>query len=144
MGADRTGGGGDYKLEAVPQAQISATASADGAESRVITATSFDASGNANLISYGWTGDTATKYETQTTVAQHGGVCSAAAALAQSGYVISAFGGNDTDGFILVGMHVSGDSLPRSINDTETDEPPYFTPVVFLTDSEGKCYVNEQ
>jgi len=140
-------GGFDYKLEVVPPAQISATAAADGAASRVITAASFDASGNANLISYGWTGDTTTKYETQATVAQNGGVCSAATAMANDGYVISAFGGNDTDGYLLIGMRVVGDSLPRSVNDTYADEPPYFTPTVYLNGPDGfssNCYINEQ
>jgi hypothetical protein len=139
-------GGFDSKLEVVPPAQIPATAAADSAASRVITAASFDVSGNANLISYGWTGDTTTVYETQTTVAQPGEVCSAAATLAGDGYIISAFGGNDTDGYILIGMRVLGDSLPRSIDDTYTDEPPYFTTVVALSEfgAVNWCYVNEQ
>ena len=136
--------GFDHRLDVVSPAQIPATAASVGAASRIITAASFDASGNANLISYGWEGDTTTVYETQTTIAQHGEVCSAAATLANEGYIISAFGGNDTDGFMLIGMRVQGDSLPRSINDTALDKAPYFTPVVFLTDSEGDCYVNEQ
>ena len=140
-------GGFDYNLEVVSPAQISATAAADGAASRVITAASLDASGNANLISYGWTGDTTTVYETETTVAQNGGVCSAATSLANDGYVISAFGGNDTDGFILIGMRVVGDSLPRSVNDTYADEPPYFTPIIYLTSPPGfgsNCFIDEQ
>jgi hypothetical protein len=139
-------GGFDYKLEVVPPSQVSATSVADGTASRVITSASFDASGNANLISYGWTGDTTTVFETQAAVVQHGEVCSTAATLAGEGYIISAFGGNNTDGFILIGMRVLGDSLPRSIDDPigGRDESPYFTNVVSLTDTEGDCYVNEQ
>jgi hypothetical protein len=38
-----------------------------------------------------------------------------AAALGNDGYFISAFGGNDNDGYILVGMRVKGDTLPRPI-----------------------------
>ena len=143
-------GGFDYRLETLPmgtnlQAEIQATAAADGAESRVITAVSFDdTSQMAYLISYGWTGDTTTVYETKTTVTMHSGVKAAAAALANEGYVISAFGGNDLDGYMLVGMRVQGDTLPRPIViatpsggvlATNPDSASiYFTPVVFLND----------
>ena len=146
-------GGFDYKLEVVSPAQVPATASADGTASRVITAASFDATGNANLISYGWTGDTTTVYEIQTTVASPDNVASAASTLAGEGYVISAFGGNDTEGYILIGTRVKGDSLPRPIYGTSptgvipTTNPgtsPYFTTVVFLLEFDGHTIVNEQ
>ena len=139
-------GGFDYRMGplipagADQPAQIQAQAVLDGTESRVITAVSFDASGNAILISYGWTGDTSTVYEDQTyLVAPVSGVSAsvqaAATTLANNGYAISAFGGNDTDGYILVGMRVKGDTLPRPINPaspTFGQEPPYATPVVDL------------
>jgi hypothetical protein len=35
--------------------------------------------------------------------------------LGNTGYFISAFGGNNTDGYLLVGMRVKGDTLPRFI-----------------------------
>jgi hypothetical protein len=59
-------GGFDYRIDplippgADQPVQIQAQAILDGTESRVITAVSFDSSGNAVLISYGWTGDTTT------------------------------------------------------------------------------------
>ena len=71
-------GGFDCRIDpAIPpgsdqQNEIQAQAALDGAESRVVTAVSFDASGNAILISYGWTGDTTTVYETQTIVVPPG------------------------------------------------------------------------
>ncbi len=141
-------GGFDYRLEKIPmgtnlQAEIQAAAAADGAESRVITAVSFDdTSQMAYLISYGWTGDTTTVYETQTTVATHADVRAAAVTLASEGYVISAFGGNDIDGYVLIGMRVQGDSLPRpnvasdpsgTVLATNPDSASiYFTTVVYL------------
>jgi hypothetical protein len=149
-------GGFDSRLDPViapgtsQQAQIQAQASLDGTESRVVTAVSFDASSNAVLISYGWTGDNTTVYETQTTLLSPGGdvganVLSAATILANDGYIISAFGGNDTDGFILIGTRVQGDSLPRLIGDINTtDKPPYFTPVVNLRENGVVTVVNEQ
>jgi hypothetical protein len=118
--------GFDYRLDPVippgtgQQSQIQAQAALDGAQSRIVTAVSFDASGSANLISYGWQGDTTTVYEAQTTLVPPGSnvtaaVAAAANTLANQGYFISAFGGNDTEGYILVGMRVQGDSYPRPI-----------------------------
>ena len=145
-------GGFDYKLEVVSPSQIAATAAADGAASRIITAVSFDANGQANMISYGWTGDTTTVYETQTNLVPPTDVAGAAAALAGQGYVISAFGGNDTLGYVLVGMRVQGDTLPRPIivNTSSTTSPPidpvppYYTPVVNLFEASGPTVVTEQ
>jgi hypothetical protein len=142
----------DQRLEVIPPAQIAAQAAAEGQASRVITAASFDELGNANLISYGWTGDTATKYESQTAVVPPAGVGAEAATLAANGYFISAFGGNDANGFILVGMRVQGDTLPRPINVNGMLAPnpitgvgpygeAYFTPVVVLTDDACNCSV---
>lgn len=106
----------DYKLEAVPSTQIQDTVAADGAESRIVTAVTFDdASENAILVSYGWSGDTTTVYEAKTVVATPSNVENQATILAGEGYFISAFGGNDTDGYMLIGMRVQGDSLPRPI-----------------------------
>lgn len=139
-------GGFDYRMDplippgADQQAQIQAQAVLDGTQSRIITAVSFDASGNAVLVSYGWTGDTTTVYEAQTSLVPAGsqvsaGVTSAATALANDGYFISAFGGNDTNGYILIGMRVNGDTLPRPIgpaNTIDANELPYPTPVADL------------
>lgn len=143
-------GGFDSRLDPVippganQQAQIQAQATIDGAESRVITAVSFDASGNALLISYGWQGDTTTVYETQTTIIPASEVISAATTLAGQGYIISAFGGNDTNEYILIGMRVQGDSLPRPIGLFQTtNAPPYFSPVVYLDDPKAEI-LNEQ
>lgn len=139
--ATAKGGGFDYRLETVPPAQLQATATADGAASRVITAVAYDTSGNANLISYGWTGDTSTVYETQTVIATPENVASAATTLASEGYIISAFGGNDTKGYMLVGMRVQGDTLARPVVAATSagtvlapnpDTSAYFTTVVYL------------
>lgn len=152
-------GGFDYRLDPIvpagtsQQAGIQAQATLDGAASRIITAASFDASGNANLISYGWTGDTTTVYETQTMISPPDGVASAVTALAGEGYIISAFGGNDADGYIIVGMRIAGDTLPRPIvvntpaGTILADDPDsfaYFTTVVFLSGTGGSTTITEQ
>jgi hypothetical protein len=152
-------GGFDQRLETVPfgqalQAGIQSQATQDGAESRVITAVTFDnQAGLADLISYGWAADTTTVYESRTQVVQPGNVASTATALASEGYFVSAFGGNDTDGYILVGTRVKGDSLSRPIlvstdaGDIPASNPDsaYTTPVLLLNEpSSGLLLVQEQ
>jgi hypothetical protein len=138
-------GGFDYRLDPVVSAGINqpsgiqAQATLDGKQSRVITAVSFDASGDADLISYGWTGDTATVYQDQTNIVSANDVCSTAATMASEGYIISAFGGNPADGFVLIGMRVQGDTLPRLAEGSSS--PPYGTQVAWINNG---CSVFEQ
>jgi hypothetical protein len=106
----------DARQEVVSPSQIQSTANQDGVQSRVITAVSFDASGQANLFSYGWQGDTTTLYESQTVLAAPQDIASSATQLAAEGYIITAFGGDSTNGFVLVGTRVQGDNLPRPIH----------------------------
>lgn len=138
----------DQRLEVVPPTQVQTQVAADGQASRIVTAASFDGNGNVDLLSYGWTGDTATVYESQTYLVPPTQVASAAADLAAAGYFISAFGGNDADGFVLVGARVQGDTLPRAmfINGTLLGTPDtgvgpygygYFTPVVIMYETNG-------
>jgi hypothetical protein len=108
-------GGFDLRREVVTPGEIAATAAEDGAESRVITAISFDAAGQANLLSYSWTGDKSTVFETSVTLATLDGIVDQAKALAAAGFTISAFGGNDANGYLLVGTRVEGDTLPRTL-----------------------------
>ncbi|MGP8173492.1 MAG: immunoglobulin domain-containing protein [Terracidiphilus sp.] len=146
-------GGFDQRLEIIPSgtdqsAQIQSQATLDGAESRVIPAVSFDTAGNAYLISYGWTGDTTTVYETQTAVVTAANVTSTATALAGEGYFLSAFGGNPTFGYMLIGTRVQGDTLPRPINANGVLAPnpdsAYFTMVVWLQDPSAGAEIWEQ
>ena len=131
-------GGFDYRLQIVPPDQLQTTVANDGAASRIVTAVSFDANNQANVISYGWTGDTTTVYKAQTVIAQPSDVASQAEALAANGYFISAFGGNDTDGYMLIGMRVMGDTLARPIfastpsgsSSSMPQSPPYPTQVL--------------
>jgi hypothetical protein len=90
------------------------------------------------LISYGWQGDTTTVYEAQTVIASPVNVQSAATTLAKEGYFISAFGGDDTFGYILIGMRVQGDTLPRPTDGyadaPSTSETVPFTTVVWFSE----------
>jgi hypothetical protein len=121
----------------------------DGASSRIITAAAFDANGNANLISYGWTGDTTTIYEAKTYLVPANQICTTAGSLAQQGYFISAFGGDSSLGYMLIGMRVQGDTLPRPVYVNAAfpaDTPPYPTTVVFYEGfgKQSLCSVNEE
>jgi len=143
-------GGFDYRLDTPissgtnQQTAIQEQAAADGSASRIVTAVSFDSSGNAILVSYGWQGDTTTVYEAQAALVPPGEVPTAASSLASGGYFISAFGGNDTDGYILIGMRVQGDTLSRPIGSTWTASPPYATFVVRLDEPGVETNLSEQ
>lgn len=120
--------GFDQRIETVAPGSLQTQVSADGAQSRIVTAVSFnDATGQIVLLSYGWQGDTTTAYEAKTIVDQPANILADAESLANAGYFISAFGGNDHDGDILVGMRVMGDSTPRpysALLDTGATSPP--------------------
>ena len=134
--------GFDQRIETVAPGSLQTQVSADGAQSRIVTAVSFnDATGQIVLLSYGWQGDTTTAYEAKTIVDQPANILADAESLANAGYFISAFGGNDHDGDILVGMRVMGDSTPRpysaffSIGDTSQptqygNQPKYPIPLL--------------
>jgi hypothetical protein len=143
-------GGFDQRLEIIPSGvdqltQIQAQAALDGTQSRVVTAVSFDTSGNAYLLSYGWTGDTTSAYEAQAHLIPASEVASTATTLGGEGYFISAFGGNSTSGYMLIGTRVQGDTLPRPINQaTSSPNSPNPTLVLWLEDPSQFATVWEQ
>jgi len=121
-------GGFNYKLEEFPASQVSAAIANYGSESCIVTAVAYDTSANEwVLISYGWQGDTTTVYDSQAVVIPgtnaQSGTWSEAQTLASQGYFISAFGGDPTDGYLMVGMRVQGDTLPRPIMAGTTTVP---------------------
>ena len=104
----------DQRIEMVDPANLQGQVTADGAASRIVTAATIDAStGKIALLSYGWQGDTTTGYEAATFLALPSNVLADAEQLANEGYFISAFGGNNTAGYVIVGMRVIGDTMPR-------------------------------
>lgn len=140
------GGGFDVRRETVDAGQVDATATADGAASRVITAVSFDKDGKATLLSYGWTGDTTTAFETRTVVTGAENIVTEAKQLADDGYIVSAFGGNDEQGYLLVGTRVEGDNVARVLSvstgttsyaTSAAKQTAYSTPVIRFKASDG-------
>jgi len=110
-----TSGGFIYSRQSVDPAQLQATATVLGQQSSVITAITFDDSANAYFTSYTWTSDTSTIYEAKVLTATMDTISDQATALASAGYIITAFGGNTTKGFLLVGTRVQGDTMARPI-----------------------------
>jgi len=107
--------GFDYKHEVIPLSGLQALVANDGANGRVVTAISFGASGNVSLLSYGWASDKMTVYDTAVATAAYDDIPAQATMLANAGYIITAFGGDPTWGYVMVGTRVHGDSLPRPI-----------------------------
>lgn len=107
---------------------VASTVAADAAQSRVVTAVSFDDStGQVDLLSYGWQADTTTAYDTDVLEVNPAvpDIEAAASTLAQDGYIITAFGGNFNDGFWLVGTKVHGDSMPRPVQIFDQNSAPF-------------------
>ncbi|HET6933817.1 MAG TPA: immunoglobulin domain-containing protein [Candidatus Angelobacter sp.] len=94
-------------------ADFAAAASHEAVLSHVITGVTFNG-GLVNYVSFGWQSDTTTQYEVQVaTAATLDDVPVQAALLAQSAYIVTAIGGDPTDGYLLVGTRVQGDTMPR-------------------------------
>jgi len=92
---------------------LSAAASAEGANGRVITAVAYDA-GAITYLSYAWSADTSTVYEAQTSTTSAADAAAEAASLAASGYIITAIGrGDDAGDVLLVGTRIQGDTMGR-------------------------------
>lgn len=111
-------GGFQYASQTVPPDQIQAVATQEGAKGRVVTAVAFDGAGAAHVVSYGWQSDTITAYEASvvtTTSSNSDTVVAEITDLANRGYIITAMGGDPTNGLVLFGTRVQGDTLPRPL-----------------------------
>ncbi|HVW77398.1 MAG TPA: immunoglobulin domain-containing protein [Alloacidobacterium sp.] len=135
-------GGFDATMHTVSEEDFASAAAQDALQGRVITAVAFN-NGKLVYLSYGWQGNASTQYETMIETTDYDGIPSEATALAQSGYIITALGGNATDGFVLVGTRVAGDSAARPIvvalngqQNTELWQQGYAI-VALLEDQEG-------
>jgi hypothetical protein len=112
--------GFEQNLSTVDLAGLPAAVAQQGAAGRVVTAISSN-DGQITFFSYGWESDTTTVYETQVVTASTADAPTAAADLAQQGYIITAFGLADTSGdFVLVGTRVAGDTMARPFLTAQT------------------------
>jgi hypothetical protein len=98
----------------VPDSQLQAAATQEGAAGRVMTAISADAPGEVTYVAYAWHADPTTLYDLKVVTTTTPGAPAAAAALASEGYIITATGQADGAGdLFLVGTRVQGDTMPR-------------------------------
>ncbi len=109
-----TAGGFTTISQSVDPSDVQAVASQLGGQSQVVTALTFNA-GQVQIMGYGWQSDTTTIYEAKALAATGGNFITQATNLAAAGYIITALGGDPTDGLILIGTRVQGDTMPRPI-----------------------------
>lgn len=140
---DPNGSGYTSHLASLPLAAAATQVAVDGANGKVVTAISLD-SGQVTYISYGWTRDAGTKYDTSIEVCSKTTAAATAKSLADQGYILTATGGNDVDGIVLVGTKVAGDSEPRPFMAIENNgnartltDGGYAVVGVFYTPSQG-------
>ncbi|MFN7957379.1 MAG: immunoglobulin domain-containing protein [Holophagaceae bacterium] len=119
----------------VQPSEIQAEATQAGAKGHVITAITYN-SGQVYFVSYGWDKDPSTIYEAKVSTATASTISATAESLASEGYIITAAGGNNTDGFLLVGTRVQGDSMPRPIRvDNTAVLGRGYSPIVSVLDT---------
>ena len=97
--------------QSVLPSDFQSVASQQGSLGNVITAVGFNA-GLVTYVSYGMQND-ANVYEVAVSNATLDSMVTQASDLAQQGYIITAVGGDTTNGFLLVGTRVQGDTMPR-------------------------------
>src|SRR5262249_53613684 len=102
--------GFDASLLTATPSDLPGAVAIEGSKSRVVTAITFDLGGDVEFFSYGWQSDASTVYDTSVLTATKDTLASQASALAAGGYIITALGGNNTIGFLLVGTKVHGDT----------------------------------
>jgi hypothetical protein len=133
------------QLGSVALDQLPATASAEGAQGRVLTAVSFQG-GLVSYLSYAWSEALAARYEARviaTTVAGAGG---AATDLAAEGYAITALGAGNLglDGVVLVGTRPEGEATPRTVLvqlvGADLSSPTGYAPVGYLCDLSARTW----
>jgi len=147
----QTSGAGGFSAisQSVDSADVQAVASQLGAQSQVVTALTFNA-GQVQISAYGWQGDTTTIYEAKAIPVTSDTFIAEATSLAATGYIITALGGDSTDGLILVGTRVQGDTMSRPIQfvtpsgtQGQLDETVQFTTQELFT-SGGQNWINQQ
>jgi len=99
-------------IQSVLPADFQTVASQQAVLGRVITAVGFNG-GLVLYLSYGWQSDPGRVYEAQVASATLATLPAQASALAQQGYILTAVGGDTTNGFLLVGTRLQGDTMPR-------------------------------
>jgi hypothetical protein len=109
-----TGPGFDGVLHTVSLSDLQNAVQAEGSLGRVVTGVSYNNS-QVSFLSYGWQGNDTTTYDAEAITATIDNAAAVATTMAEDGYILTAIGGNEYSGVLLVGTRVHGDSLPRPI-----------------------------
>lgn len=144
-------GGFNLMRQWIAPTDLQAVAAQLGQESRVVTALSFNA-GQLYVLSYGWQSDTTTIYEVNIVSATGDTYVSQGMSLAAQGYIITAIGGDPTDGLLLVGTRVKGDTMPRPADYADYQGlhgslPPNIQPLsrdIFGSSPNTEIWISEQ
>jgi len=99
----------------VATGSISAAVATEGASGHVVTAVTYDGPDVASFVTYSWSGNADVTYDTEVMSTSYSGLSSALTSLGAQGYIVTAIGGNQQIGIILIGTKVHGDTLARSV-----------------------------
>lgn len=130
--------------QAVPLSSLQAAATQAGTQGQVITAISF-LNGQPYFVAYTWSGDLSSQYDVQVAQATLDSIETTVANLSASGYIITAMGGNFTDGYLFVGTRIKGDTTPRPASVIQST--PWFlgrgySPVGWIIVNGGSSYIS--
>lgn len=117
MDWSRSPGQGNYTIFRGPvtRSNLQSTATQAGNQGQVITAITF-LDHQPYYVAYSWSGDPGSQYDVQIAEATIDSIGTIASDLSATGYIITAIGGNYSDGFLLVGTRFKGDSIPRPLS----------------------------
>jgi hypothetical protein len=142
-------GGFDLQQHTVNVGNLAQNIANEGLNSRVVTAIAYNG-GQVTYLSYGWAVDRSTAYDEQVVLTDFNGAASSASLLAQQGFIITAVGGTQSAGLMMVGTRVHGDSLSRQLA-TTPDTPQFlwsngYAIVGILVSSSGQpaLYIGEK
>jgi hypothetical protein len=119
-----TGQAFDGAFHTVATSSLAGAIASEGESGRVVTAISYN-SGQVSYMSYGWQGNGTVVYDSIVQTATMDNAAETATTLAADGYILTAIGGNEYSGVLLVGTRVSGDSLARPISVIPGGQSPY-------------------
>lgn len=108
-------GGFDGELQTAAAANFAAAASQQASQGRVITAVSYSSPGTICFLSYSRQNDSSAYEASVATAPTAGEAIAAATNLAASGSIITGFGGNTVNGYVMVGTRVNGNATPRPL-----------------------------
>ena len=131
-------GGFDGELQTAAAANFAVAASQQASRGRVITAVAYSSPGKISFLSYSRQHDDSTYRARVATVATAREAIATATNLAAAGYIITAFGGNARNGYVMVGTRINGNTRPRPLQVAQSAgslPSQGYVQVAFVTDA---------